>query len=213
MRELEAKGIVRTAVESTLLSLHADHPDVLMAECIRAFPSITFPASSLLKREEVETGKMPGASIIEAIYHGHGRKNALFKEPPFDLMYGFRGVSYNVDLLSPYEMLLHWSLERISPPTSSSCNQRAIWTTEGLLFNQRCREEQIRDPSFCPGKHYVANLECHTEECRILMPLHKALGNLRHCWCWEKRSRLHLPAWSYSKIPSCRFSPEENSRL
>ena len=75
---------------------------------------------------------MPGASVIEAIYHGHGRKNAMFKEPPFDLMYGFRGLSYNVDLLSPYEMLLHWSLERISAPTSSTKNHRAIWTAEGL---------------------------------------------------------------------------------
>ena len=35
VRDLEAKGIVRTAVESTLLSLHSDDKDVLMAECIR----------------------------------------------------------------------------------------------------------------------------------------------------------------------------------
>ena len=157
MQDLEVKGIVRTAVESTLLSLHADSSDVLSAECIRTFPSVTFPASALLKREEIETGKMPGASVIEAIYHGHGRKNAMFKEPPFDFMYGFRGMSYNVDLLSPYEMLLHWSLERISVPKSTTKNHRAIWTAEGLRFKERCREEKIRDPVFHPGEHYVAN--------------------------------------------------------
>ena len=80
---------------------------------------------------------MPGASVIEAIYHGHGRKNDMFKEPHSDFMHGFRGLSYNVDLLSQYEMLLHWSLERISAPTSSTKNHRAIWTAQGLQFKER----------------------------------------------------------------------------
>merc|ERR1712023_245955 len=39
------------------------------------------------------------------------------------------------------------------------------------------------------------------------------LGKLRHCWCWEKRTRLHIPTWSYSKVPSSKWSPEENARL
>eukprot|EP00959_Pyramimonas_sp_CCMP1952_P124790 2608944-Pyramimonas_sp.AAC.1 len=60
VRDLECKGIVRTSLESCLLSLYADHPDALMAECIRTFPSVRFPAVDLLKREEVETGKSRG---------------------------------------------------------------------------------------------------------------------------------------------------------
>ena len=55
VKNLEIKGTIRTAVESVNLSLCADHSDVLMAECIRTFPTVTFPASLLLKREEVET--------------------------------------------------------------------------------------------------------------------------------------------------------------
>ena len=68
------KGTIRTALESINLSLHASHPDVLMGECIRTFPTVTFPATMILKREEIETLKVSGASIIAALHHGHGQK-------------------------------------------------------------------------------------------------------------------------------------------
>ena len=117
VRDLEAKGIVRTAVECTNLSIHANNSDVLMAECIRTFPTVTFPASMLLKREEIECGRTPGVSVITPLHHGSGQRRPAYQEAPFDLLYGFRGCTHNVDLLSPYEMLLHWSLERIEIPT------------------------------------------------------------------------------------------------
>ena len=53
---------------------------------------------------------MSGASVIAALHHGHGNKGRTYAEAPFDLMYGFRTGRYDVDLLSPYEMLLHWSM-------------------------------------------------------------------------------------------------------
>ena len=99
------KGTIRTTVESVNLSLYSDHSDVLMAGCIRTFPTVTFPASLLLKREEVETLTVSGASIIAALHHGHGNKARMCIESPFDLMDGFRGSERAVDLLSPYEML------------------------------------------------------------------------------------------------------------
>ena len=40
VRDLEAKGIVRTSVESLLLSLQADNPDIFGAECFRTFPNV-----------------------------------------------------------------------------------------------------------------------------------------------------------------------------
>ena len=113
VKDLEMKGTIRTAVEGVNLSLFANHSDVLMAECIRTFPTVTFPASLLLKREEVETFTVSGASIIAALHHGHGCKARMCLEAPFDLMYGFRGSEHAVDLLTPYEMLLHYSMERI----------------------------------------------------------------------------------------------------
>ena len=62
VRDLEAKGILRTIVETTNLAIHLNDNDILEAECVRTFPTVTFPATLLLKREEIETGKINGAS-------------------------------------------------------------------------------------------------------------------------------------------------------
>ena len=104
VKDLEAKGTVRTSVEGLNLSMHAANPDVLAAECWRTFPTIMFPAQTLLHREEVETLKKVGRSVIAAI-HGH-KTNAKYTyiEAPADLMYGFRGNDEGVDLMSPFEM-------------------------------------------------------------------------------------------------------------
>jgi hypothetical protein len=144
VKDLEMKGTIRTAVESVNLSLYADHSDVLMAECIRTFPTATFPASLLLKREEVETLTVSGASIIAALHHGHGNKARMYIESAVDLMYGFRGSEHAVDLLSPYEMLLHYSMERIHPPSSSNTLSRAAWTEDGVKYREQCQRDDIR---------------------------------------------------------------------
>lgn len=67
LKDLEAKGVIRTAVESVNLSLCTNHSDILKAECLRTCPTVTFPASLLLKREEIETGKVAGASVIATL--------------------------------------------------------------------------------------------------------------------------------------------------
>ena len=142
MRDLEIKGIVRTAVEGTNLSLHASHKDILQAECVRTFPTVRFPANELLKREEVDTLKKSGVSVIAALHHGHGVKHRMFVEPPFDLMYGSRGDKYDVDLLSPYEMLLEWAMARIVPPTRLADCPRSEWTPAGRAYAKSCEEEK-----------------------------------------------------------------------
>ena len=92
VRYLDGKGIVRTAVETTNLAVHNAEHDILRAECIRTFPSVSFPATLLLRLEEVETGKVPGHSIIVALASGgNARRKRAYQEAPFDLMYGFRG--------------------------------------------------------------------------------------------------------------------------
>ena len=144
VKDLELKGTIRTAIEGINLSLHWNEPDILAAECIRTFPTVTFPAMLLLKREEAETNKLsgvqkkelrigdePGPSVIAAFHHEGGDTNRVYKEPPFDLMYGFRGRRDSVDLLTPYEMLLHYSMERILPPTNALAQSRASWTEKG----------------------------------------------------------------------------------
>ena len=208
VKDLEMKGTIRTAVEGILLSLHADDKVVLMAECIRTFPTVTFPASLLLKREEIETLKVSGASVIAALHHGHGDKNRMYSEAPFDLMYGFRGSAENVDLLTPYEMLLHYAMERILPPTTASAQQRASWTVEGNAYRQAC-SKAFQKPVYKAGVHYTAREGAR----RILLPDLPALRGLRHGWCWETRPRPHIPTWSFAKVPQRQFSPEQNARL
>ena len=208
VKDLEMKGTIRTAVEGINLSLHMDHADVLMAECIRTFPTVTFPATLLLKREEIETLKVSGASIIAALHHGHGAKQRMYQEAPFDLMYGFRGSSQAVDLLTPYEMLLHYRMERILPPTNATAAARASWTMDGQMYRQECASNKT-EPTYEAGVHYEAIPASH----RILLPDLPALRGLRHRWCWETRPRPHLPVWSFAKVPRQEFSPEENARL
>ena len=132
IKELEPKGIIRTAVESVNLALCTNHHGVLMAECIRTFPSFTFPASLLLKREE--TRKLAGASVIAAVHDSKHQRSRAYMEPPMDLLYGFRGKQENVDLLSSYEMLMHWSMEKILPPSLKIPQhaQKSCLTPEGL---------------------------------------------------------------------------------
>ena len=85
VKDLELKGTIRTAVEGVNLSLHWNEADILAAECIRTFPTVTFPATLLLKREEAETNKQsgvqkkelriadePGPSVIAALHRRLG---------------------------------------------------------------------------------------------------------------------------------------------
>ena len=94
----------------------------------------------------------------------------MYKEPHFDLLYGFRGAQDSVDLLSPYEMLLHYSIERILPPTNTRAQSRAAWTDEGKKHVDECRKSRMRG-HYVPGGHYTA-IE---GSARIMLP------NLRDC--------------------------------
>ena len=113
-----------------------------------------------------------------------------------------------MDLLSPYEMVLHYSMERILPPTNPLKRSRAEWTAEGKKYHEACCETRMRG-HYKPGEHYTAL----PGEDRILMPDLRELNGLRHCWCWQERPRPYLPTWSFAKVPRLQFSPEENARL
>ena len=209
VRDLEGKGIVRTAVETTNLAVHSAEHDILSAECIRTFPSVSFPATLLLRREEVETEKVPGHSIITALASGGGkRRKRAYQEPPFDLMYGFRGTGAGQELYSPYEMIREWTMEKVLPPTSDSAPCRSRFTAAGLRHREECKAAK-QAPEYEAGEHY----ECIAADGRILIPDLPELHNLRHRWVWERRPRPHVPVWSFAKVPKTNISPEENARM
>ena len=199
VKDLEMKGTIRTALESINLSLHANHPDVLMGECIRTFPTVTCPATLLLKREEIETLYVSGASIIAALHHGHGQKARIYVEAPFDLMYGFRGSDEAVDVLTPYEMMLLYRMERIVPPTSEDSISRATWTSEGTLYRKKCKGQHVKPEYEAPRQ--VSAAFC----CRIYRPFAGCAivgaGRLGHAQTCQPGL---LP-----RGPRPEFSPEE----
>ena len=93
-------------------------------------------------------------------------------------------------------------------PEACQSVQRAEWTEAGRAYRAACGKKGV-EPKYEGGVHFQAMEE--TE--RILFPDIPALHGLRHCWCWERRPRLHLPTWSFAKVPRASFSPEENARL
>ena len=84
-----------------------------------------------MRREEIEMQKDKGASIIVAVHHARGEGLRTWTAAPFDLLYGFRGSKHNVHLLSPYEMLRYWKMERVLPPSKTQPNPSSQWTEEG----------------------------------------------------------------------------------
>ena len=216
LKDLEAKGILRTSVESLNLLVHVADSDCLSAECVRTFATVTFPASQLLKREEVETLTVKGHSVIAAVFASRtATGQRLYTEAPFDLMYGFRGNAHVVDLLSPFEMLMHWSMERVQPPSPTQDRPTSVLTPAGLCKVQD-RKRSNKPVELLAGVDYVA-MEAPD---RILLPevapgesvvpesgvrsaraSGDVLGGLRHRWYWQKRPRPFVPVWSYAKIP------------
>ena len=155
-----------------------------------------FPATQLLKREEVETCKIAGTSVIAAVHATGGAcSRRAYVEAPFDLLYGFRGRDYDVEFLSPYEMLMHWTMVEVSPPTAKATRTRSEFTEQGLAYKQQCTQGSTV-PRFEAGKHYVAV----AAEDRLLLPEIPALGVLRHRWVWERRPRPYVPVWSFAKL-------------
>ena len=207
IKDVESKGMIRTAVEGVNLSEHAAAKDTLMAECLRTVADVTFQVQVLLKREEIETKKVSGLSVITPLHHRQGNRARAYAEAPFDLMYGFRGTGHEVDLFSAWEMVRYWEMVKIEPPNASGC--RSTPTVEYAPFKEAENARGFRSPAYVPGVHYVAVAGEH----RVLLPDLPVLRGLRHCWCWEKRDRPFLPLWSKGKMPDRRWSPEENSRL
>ena len=204
LKDLEAKGIVRTAVETFNLALHADIKDKTRAECFRTFPTVSFPVASLLTREEIENNKKTCFQTISAVHSR--KKKQSFKDPPVDLLYGFRGKAHAVSTLSVYEMMRYWNIAEIKLPTQTL--EFSKWTETGIQYKEQC-QKTAENPTYIPGIHYKAIESEH----RILIPDYKGLSDLRHKWCWEKRSRPHVPLWTNAKMPRGNFTTEENARI
>ena len=162
---------MRTAVETTNVASHADIKDKTRAECFRTFSTVSFPVAELLSREDKENHTETGFPIIKAIRFRN--KKQSFADTPVDLLYGFRGKSHAVSMLSAYEMLRDWGVEEINIPTTT--HKHSNWTEAGSKYIERCKLKN-KTPRYIPGEHYRAV----EKQKRVLVPDHMGLSNLRH---------------------------------
>ena len=129
-------------------------------------------------------------------------------------MYGFRGRKYNVDLLSAFQMCMHWECVEIKHPDyrcpkNNREVKHSVWTKAGIIFRDSEKKDGKRQPEYIPGEHYTV---IDTEN-RIVLPELPNLRNLQHSFMWIRRRRPCVPIWSYAKIPKTTLSPNENARL
>ena len=154
-KDMESKGTIRTVVECMDLAEYEDHPDPLMAECPRTFPSVTSPAGAFLKCAEIETGKTADGSVNRPMRHAYGSPGQAHLAGPIYVLYGYRGRAYNVDLHSPFEMMRFWKPVKIT----AWCGSR--FTSAGVKYRDKCRAEG--EPTrFRAGEHYVADLKARS---------------------------------------------------
>ena len=136
--------------------------------------------------------------MIAALHDSKEQKARAYVEAPFDLLYGCRGQQDDVDLLSPYEMLRHWSLEKIIPPSAKvpAHLQRSRLTSEGANYKKQCQRDGLR-PDYQAGLHY----EALPAPGRILMPAMPALRSSRPRWCLGRSSAPRVPVCAVCKMP------------
>ena len=151
--------------------------------CYRCIPS-NFVAETRRGRDRKGQRKL----IITALRHGQGKGRSSFIEAPFDLMYGSRGNSHVVDLLSPFEMLRYWRMERIFPPKEGEKKPTSSWTSAGVTYKTRCKTDK-ETPQWEAGVHYIALPDAD----RILLPDLPALSSLRHrCSVELPSNKVHI---------------------
>ena len=187
VKDIDAKGSIRTAMETTQLALHANHQDKLAAEAVYTFPTATFPVVVFCRREEIEHNKRSGFSVITGIRTNS--KMISHTDAPADLLYGYRGNTHAVGLLSPSEMFRFWKIVRIEDPKKTP--DHSDWTEEGEAYDEQCKLTSER-PKSKPGIHYLAK----EAQGRILVPDYEKLNHLRHTCCWEKHHRPYVPLFA-----------------
>ena len=80
-----------------------------MVVCTLAWTRVCVPSGGARCEQPVEGVRMIAA--VHATGLPHNRRTYL--EAPCDLLYGFRPGDHSVQLLSPFEMLMHWQMVEV----------------------------------------------------------------------------------------------------
>ena len=90
IRDLEQKGVTRTALETHNLADKGDVTDLPAAESICTFPRVTFSAHLLLERQKAEAGMSSVTATVALLCRQERGFKRSYTQSPLDLMSGFR---------------------------------------------------------------------------------------------------------------------------
>ena len=212
--DIEMNSTIRGAVEEFNLCVNLRANDVLFAECIRTFATVTVNAQAWLHRLELELqSRAELAAAVAVPPTRRPNKRSLRSKAPWVDLYGFRPLDGTpFSLLAPYEFLRYWQGEALTPPRRDDPAARTRWTEAGeaLLADPRYHEGKLKATA---GVHYVV-VEPATDAEYITYPAAPAhvFQELRHTWVLTRRPRPYVPILEGVPVPSPTRTAEENAR-
>jgi len=211
--DLEMNGVLRGAVEEFNLCKNLRQGDVLFAECVRTYATITVNAQEWLHRLEVELQPLrtvAGSRHVPATSRPSFRTTRV-RAPLVDL-YGFRPLTDELSLLSPYEFVQYWeALPVTQPGLYEDEDSFADWTTLGKA---ELRKGSFRDgKTKCQaGKHFVVLEPEGGEYVTFPDKPDNIYKNLRHLWVLRRRNRPEVPVLEGVALPRQGRSQEQNAK-
>ena len=131
-------------------------------------------------------------------------------------LYGFRllyGKNCKFQLPSPYEFVMHWEGEALTPPKKDDPNSKTEWTAAGKAAMRSLNGRQTNF-KFRPGIHYIVKEPNHWDDYHTSPQRPEEIYEvLRHTWVLKRRPRPCVPILEGIPVPAPTKSPEWNSRF
>ncbi len=175
--------------------MHLRRNDVLSAECVRTFPTVTVNAQQWFHRLEVELARcesMAVSVLVPPSRKPHAR--SLNSKAPWVDVYGFRPLQGTpFALLSPFEFLQFWQAEALVPPWDWLEDSRTEWTKEGREAHD-AGDFRDGDKKVVPGLHdTVREPSVDGTYYTFQEAPHAIFHKIRHSWVITRRRPLASP--------------------
>ena len=211
--DIESNGTLRGAVEEFNLCANLRANDVLFAECVRTFSTVSVNAQQWFHRLAVEQERlqeMQVSTVVPPTRKPNAR--SLRSKAPWVDIYGFRPLDDTpFSRLSPFEFLQYWNGEALAPPWEWNDSGRTEWTDDGALAldNGDFRSGKTK---VLPGVHYVVVENDGDEYFTFQNTPYHIFGVLRHSWVITRRPRPHVPILEGVPVPSPAKPAEDNAK-
>ena len=191
--------------------------DVLFAECIRTFDSMTIDGRSWLYRLENQSSTQLLSQHTLQTYVPPSRRPHIrpANAKPVDMdIYGFRPLTFPWKLLSPYEFLMRWRGEALLAPTeyyNRDIPAKTKWTQAGfaLVKSTAYKEGKLVAK---PGIHYVVVEPEDSSYSTFPEEPKSTFEAFRHTWILVRKKRPDIVVIEGMKLPSPSRSAQDNAK-